>query len=75
MLAAQDGKCLICRRTNPDSAKPLAVDHCHATNRVRGLLCHKCNTGLGSFDDNPELLVGAIAYLQAAGQTMLAAAG
>ena len=53
MLAAQHGVCKICRRS---CHRRLSVDHCHATNKVRWLLCSKCNVGLGQFDDDPELL-------------------
>lgn len=42
---------------------PLHVDHCHKTGAVRGVLCHLCNTGLGSFRDSPTLLARAINYL------------
>jgi hypothetical protein len=42
----------------------LSVDHCHNTGKIRGILCTKCNTGLGSFKDNIELLMNAIKYLK-----------
>ncbi|MGD0290750.1 MAG: endonuclease domain-containing protein [Candidatus Binataceae bacterium] len=43
--------------------KALARDHCHKTNRQRGLLCSSCNMGLGLFRDDPALLASAIKYL------------
>jgi hypothetical protein len=70
MLIAQNGVCAICARperaANPRSQRPrrLAVDHCHATERVRGLLCAACNAMLGAVNDQVLLLQAAIAYLQ-----------
>lgn len=58
----QSWQCKICRRT-PASA--LHVDHCHKTNKIRGLLCGACNVGLGHFADDPIRLQQAIEYLQA----------
>jgi hypothetical protein len=61
MVVAQNGLCAICER-KPDSK--LCVDHCHATRRLRFLLCHKCNAGLGHFDDDPRLLRRAADYAE-----------
>jgi hypothetical protein len=62
MLEAQGGVCKVCGGVNID--RRLAVDHCHATGRVRGLLCGLCNIGLGYFKDDPARLRGALAYLE-----------
>lgn len=62
MLAEQDGKCAICGQE--DQWFSLAVDHCHGTNRIRGLLCSQCNRGLGLFRDNPDYLDRAADYLR-----------
>jgi hypothetical protein len=64
MLAAQGGGCAICGSTeNPDAAN-LAVDHDHATGRVRGLLCGPCNKGIGLLRDDLNLLREAVRYLE-----------
>jgi hypothetical protein len=62
MLEEQEGRCYLCRGSSPDRA--LAVDHCHTTGVVRGLLCDLCNRGLGMFKDNPELLRAAADYVE-----------
>jgi Recombination endonuclease VII len=59
LLARQGGACAICR-----SKHPLDIDHCHSTRQVRGLLCRKCNLGLGLFDDDIDRMLAAIAYLE-----------
>ena len=43
----------------------LVVDHDHKTNKIRGMLCNRCNQGLGQFKDDPELLEYARIYLLA----------
>lgn len=60
----QKGKCAICGEKNSDG-KRLYADHCHNTGKSRGLLCIKCNMGLGAFNDNLTLFHNAISYLRA----------
>lgn len=62
MLSGQHGKCAIC--TREPGARPLHVDHCHTTNRVRGLLCHQCNWYLGTLEGGPGVFTRLINYLQ-----------
>lgn len=54
----QGGRCAICV-----TDKDLYVDHCHSTGRVRGLLCHTCNTGIGFMQDDAERLRRAAQYV------------
>lgn len=63
MAEAQGGVCAICRKTCV-TGKSLAVDHCHATHKIRALLCGSCNRGLGMFNDDPNLLDVAVNYLR-----------
>ena len=63
MLASQGNSCAICGKTPKENGRGLAVDHDHETGAIRGLLCTNCNLGLGSFYDNPKVLLNAIAYL------------
>lgn len=57
----QNGQCAICGISPKDR---LVVDHCHKTGRVRGLLCRKCNLGIGYLKDSIEFLSKAIEYLK-----------
>lgn len=63
ILIEQHNCCAICKRHISEFKKSFCVDHNHITNKVRGLLCAKCNTGLGMFDDNIDILNNAIQYL------------
>jgi hypothetical protein len=64
MVLKQNGQCAICHKNAIDNLKgKLFVDHCHETSVVRGLLCHECNSGIGNFKDNIELLIRAVKYL------------
>jgi Recombination endonuclease VII len=64
LLAKQHGACAICGHQDLSNKKMFpTVDHCHATGKVRGLLCMQCNNGLGKFKDNPALLMKAAEYL------------
>lgn len=60
-LKKQNGVCAICEQ---QCFNRLAVDHCHVSGKVRGLLCQSCNTALGHFRDKPELLRKAAQYLE-----------
>jgi hypothetical protein len=64
MLEVQGGKCAICLSTECKSGYAFAVDHCHTTGAIRGLLCRDCNTSLGKFNDNIETLQRAVKYLR-----------
>lgn len=69
MIEEQNNLCAICLKnettlTNRGKISPLCVDHCHSTGRIRGLLCRTCNSAIGLFEDDPELLLKAYNYLK-----------
>lgn len=64
MFDEQRGCCAICDTHQNEIGKPLYVDHDHETGEVRGLLCMKCNAGLGLFNDEIESVESAIKYLK-----------
>ena len=63
MLESQDFRCKICTKHQDNHRRPLSIDHCHKTNKIRGLLCDDCNLGLGKFKDDMKLLFNAAEYL------------
>jgi len=63
MLEQQKGCCKICKTPQNELKRNLAVDHCHNTGQIRGLLCHKCNTLIGSAKESKEILLKVIEYL------------
>jgi len=67
-LEEQKNLCAICKqvetRTFKGKLKPLSVDHCHVTGKIRGLLCDDCNNAIGRFKDNKNIINNAIKYLE-----------
>lgn len=63
LFCIQQGKCAICGTHQSLLPKSLAVDHCHDTEKVRGLLCQNCNTGIGLLKDSSDILLKATLYL------------
>lgn len=60
LVIIQGGVCAICKRDN--GKHKLLIDHCHKTGKVRGLLCKKCNTGIGLLGDCAALISRAVEY-------------
>lgn len=63
ILLQQNGVCAICGTTDTGRAGVFHVDHCHQSGAVRGLLCNKCNTGLGMFRESAIVLEKALCYM------------
>lgn len=70
MLEVQQNVCAICGKVESSvdhrtkRARYLAVDHCHTTGKIRGLLCSRCNTAIGLLEDDPQILQNAIDYIK-----------
>lgn len=64
----QNGLCAICNKPEPIKGRRLADDHDHETGKRRGLLCSLCNCGIGLLQDDPSLLLKAVAYLNLHGK-------
>lgn len=69
LLEKANYKCQICKKsetakTKNGNIKALSIDHCHSTNKVRGVLCDRCNRALGLFLDSLESLTSAVKYLK-----------
>lgn len=63
IIDAQDGECAICSASISELDHTAHLDHCHDTGKVRGVLCRRCNTGIGMLNDDPDTLQKAIDYL------------
>jgi len=63
MINAQDGKCAICK-SDLKTTHNVCVDHNHETGFIRGILCRKCNLGIGHLNDSIEILKSAVKYLK-----------
>ncbi len=64
LFSEQQSCCAICKRHQGEFKRRLAVDHCHASKEIRGLLCYDCNPMLGYAKDNEDRLLAAVSYLR-----------
>lgn len=71
LVRSQNGLCMICRKVpTMGRGKKLYVDHCHKTGKVRGLLCNRCNSAIGLFDEDAARMRWASNYVLEAALTM-----
>jgi hypothetical protein len=63
LFSLQYGRCAICGKSSSKYKRKMAVDHDHVTGKNRGLLCVKCNSGLGCFEENPLFFDSAKKYM------------
>lgn len=64
LMRAQDGVCAICHQSPSQTKRTLAVDHCHSSGAIRGLLCSACNIAIGVMQNDPARLRSAASYLE-----------
>lgn len=64
LISAQEGRCAICRIDFSTRKYAPAIDHCHKSGKVRGLLCLNCNSGIGKLREDVQILQKAIAYIE-----------
>lgn len=65
LYESQNGKCAVCEKDIEYIDKHTHIDHCHITNKIRGLLCHNCNTALGLLKEDKQIMSNLIRYLEA----------
>lgn len=63
LLKKQNYVCAICHRSE-NKEQYLSIDHCHSSNRIRGLLCNNCNFAIGLLNDDPEVIRNAARYVE-----------
>lgn len=70
LLESQGGVCQVCK--NPPTNRRLAVDHCHTTGKIRGLLCQACNVSIGKMRESPDLIRRLANYVEDHHQNLIA---
>ena len=64
MLSDQNNSCKVCNTHESELTRKLAVDHCHTTDKIRGLLCMNCNTSLGHLKEDTKIMQKLIEYVK-----------
>lgn len=64
LFSSQNGCCAICKQHQSEFKRSFAVDHCHKTGKIRGLLCGNCNTALGLLREDKISLINMMTYLE-----------
>lgn len=63
LFTEQEGCCAVCKKHQINFSRALAVDHCHTTGKIRGLLCGNCNRAIGLLQDSSTVVAQAALYL------------